>query len=115
MTQEEVAARLGKSRPVVANALRLLNLPKGVKMQLDEGFLTAGHARLLASLPEADAIRWGNDVVLRGLNVRELETARSATRPKRRRSGRRTPRRTRGATRSCGRCSWPCRRSWGAG
>ena len=75
MTQEEVAARLGKSRPVVANALRLLNLPKGVKMQLDEGFLTAGHARLLASLPEADAIRWGNDVVLRGLNVRELETA----------------------------------------
>ena len=60
MTQEEVAARLGKSRPVVANALRLLNLPKGVKMQLDEGFLTAGHARLLASLPEA---------------VRELETA----------------------------------------
>lgn len=45
MTQEEVAARLGKSRPVVANALRLLNLPKGVKMQLDEGFLTAGHAR----------------------------------------------------------------------
>ena len=44
MTQEEVAARLGKSRPVVANALRLLNLPKGVKMQLDEGFLTAGAA-----------------------------------------------------------------------
>ena len=73
MTQEEVAARLGKSRPVVANALRLLNLPTGVKKQLDEGFLTTGHARLLASLPEAEAIRWGNDVVRLGLNVRELE------------------------------------------
>ncbi len=73
MTQEEVAARLGKSRPVVANSLRLLNLPTGVKKQLDEGFLTAGHARLLASLPEAEAIRWGNDVVRLGLNVRELE------------------------------------------
>ena len=73
MTQEEVAARLGKSRPAVANALRLLNLPTGVKKQLDEGFLTAGHARLLASLPEAEAIRWGNDVVRLGLNVRELE------------------------------------------
>ncbi len=73
MTQEQVAARLGKSRPVVANALRLLNLPKGVKMQLEEGHLTAGHARLLAGLPEADAIRWGNEVVMRHLNVRELE------------------------------------------
>ena len=73
MTQEQVAARLGKSRPVVANALRLLNLPKGVKTQLEEGYLTAGHARLLAGLPEADAIRWGNEVVMRGLNVRELE------------------------------------------
>lgn len=73
MTQEQVAARLGKSRPVVANALRLLNLPKGVKMQLEEGYLTAGHARLLAGLSETDAIRWGNEVVMRGLNVRELE------------------------------------------
>ena len=73
MTQEQVAARLGKSRPVVANALRLLNLPKGVKTQLEEGYLTAGHARLLAGLSETDAIRWGNEVVTRGLNVRELE------------------------------------------
>ena len=73
MTQEQVAARLGKSRPVVANALRLLNLPKGVKMQLEEGRLTAGHARLLAGLSETDAIRWGNEVVMRHLNVRELE------------------------------------------
>ena len=73
MTQEQVAARLGKSRPVVANALRLLNLPKGVKMQLEEGYLTAGHARLLAGLSETDAIRWGNEVVMRHLNVRELE------------------------------------------
>ena len=46
---------------------------------LEEGRLTAGHARLLAGLPEADAIRWGNEVVMRGLNVRELENGCEAT------------------------------------
>ena len=73
MTQEEVAARLGKSRPVVANSLRLLNLPMGVKKLLDEGKLSAGHARLLASLPEDEALMKANEVIRRGMNVRDLE------------------------------------------
>mgnify|MGYP001523958130 CR=1 FL=1 len=50
-----------------------------------------------------------------GMTQEEVAARLGKSRPKRRRSGRRTPRRTRGATRSCGRCSWPCRRSWDAG
>ena len=73
MTQEEVAARLGKSRPVVANSLRLLNLPDEVKKLLAEGRLSAGHARLLASRPEEEAIAAAQEVLRRGMNVRDLE------------------------------------------
>lgn len=75
MTQEEVAARLGKSRPVVANALRLLNLPDAVKKLLEDGSLTVGHARLLAGLPQEEAVQRANDVLLHGMNVRQLEAA----------------------------------------
>ena len=52
-TQEEVAARLSKSRPAVANTLRLLTLPQGVKEMLKKGELSAGHGRALSSLSDA--------------------------------------------------------------
>lgn len=55
LTQEDVAARVGKSRPAVANALRLLTLPEEVKARLRAGELTAGHARAVLSVGDADA------------------------------------------------------------
>ena len=53
MTQDQVASRVGKSRPVVANALRLLNLPQEVAQMVREGRLSAGHARALLSIGDA--------------------------------------------------------------
>ena len=51
LTQEEAAARVGKSRPAVANALRLLALPDEVRELVEKGELSAGHARAILSLP----------------------------------------------------------------
>ena len=53
-TQEEVAKRLGKSRPAVANLLRLLTLPSSVCDLIREGVLSAGHARVLAGLDDVE-------------------------------------------------------------
>jgi ParB family chromosome partitioning protein len=63
-TQEEVAARVGKSRPAIANALRLLKLPDTIKRDLSRGRLTAGHARVLLSIddPAAQADSDARDV-----------------------------------------------------
>ena len=73
-TQEKVAARLGKSRPAVANLLRVLSLPEEITDMVRDGMLTAGHARVLAGLsrPE-DQIRLGGKAAEEGLNVRQLE------------------------------------------
>jgi ParB family chromosome partitioning protein len=70
-TQERVAKEVGKSRPHVANTLRLLRLPEGVKTMLRDGRLTAGHARALlgAADPQAMALL----IVDREMNVREAE------------------------------------------
>lgn len=74
MTQEQAAKRLGKSRPVIANALRLLTLPEDVKARLSEGRLTAGHARMLAGVEDAaEASALAAKVEAEGLSVRELE------------------------------------------
>ena len=51
LTQEEAAARVGKSRPAVANALRLLLLPEEVRSLVEDGTISAGHARAILSLP----------------------------------------------------------------
>ena len=56
MTQEQVARRVGKSRPVIANALRLLSLPEEVRRTLAEGKISAGHARVLVSAVSAQEI-----------------------------------------------------------
>jgi ParB family chromosome partitioning protein len=70
-TQEEVAQVVGKSRPHVANALRLLTLPDEVQGYLAEGSLTAGHARALVG--HAHAVPIAKVIIERGLNVRETE------------------------------------------
>jgi ParB family chromosome partitioning protein len=56
LTQAEVAERVGKSRPAVANTLRLLGLPQAVQAALREGRISAGHARALLALPDEQAI-----------------------------------------------------------
>jgi ParB family transcriptional regulator, chromosome partitioning protein len=70
-TQAGLAEALGKSRSHVANTLRLLSLPAPVRRQLEDGELTAGHARAL--LAAADPVRFAGEVVRRGLNVRATE------------------------------------------
>ena len=56
MTQEQIAARVGKSRPVVANALRLLRLPGPVAEMVKDGSLSAGHARALLSIERPEVM-----------------------------------------------------------
>ncbi|MGZ0186718.1 MAG: ParB/RepB/Spo0J family partition protein [Alphaproteobacteria bacterium] len=70
-TQEDLAKAVGKSRPHVANMLRLLNLPEATRARLAKGELSAGHARAL--LVAADPDRLADQVIARGLNVRQTE------------------------------------------
>jgi ParB family transcriptional regulator, chromosome partitioning protein len=75
MTQEELAARLGKERSTVANALRLLKLPKAVKELVASGQLSPGHARALlaADLPPAEISQAAALMVKQGWSVRDAE------------------------------------------
>ncbi len=74
LTQKAVARRVGRDRSTVANALRLLTLPAPVRDLLAEGALTAGHARAILSLDgEPAQIALAQEVVARGLSVREAE------------------------------------------
>lgn len=70
-TQEDLAKAVGKSRPHVANMLRLLSAPDSVRENLERGKLTAGHVRALLMSPEAE--RLASVVIARGLNVRQTE------------------------------------------
>lgn len=70
-TQANLAEALGKSRSHVANTLRLLGLPEIVRRRLEEGSLTAGHARAL--LGAADPAALAGEIIRRGLNVRMTE------------------------------------------
>ncbi len=70
-TQDAVGGIVGKSRSHIANALRLLDLPEGVLKRLDAGQLSAGHARAIAAHPDVE--RLADEVVRRGLNVRQAE------------------------------------------
>lgn len=73
-TQDKVALRLGKSRPTVANLLRLLTLPSEVAEMVRDGRLSAGHARVLAGLgKDADKIALAKRTMDEDLSVRELE------------------------------------------
>jgi len=73
LTQEKVAERLGKSRPAVANLLRLLTLPDMVRQMLIEGKLSAGHARALVTVDRKRQIQLANLTVQQGWSVRQLE------------------------------------------
>jgi len=74
LTQEEVADKIGKSRPAVANTLRLLTLPEEVVKFIDDGKLSAGHARTLLALEDKkQIIELANIVILKKLSVRDLE------------------------------------------
>ena len=74
ITQEEAAARVGKSRPAVANLMRLLNLPAVVRGMVSEGRLSPGHARALLPLAD-DALmtQFAKEIAEKGLSVRQTE------------------------------------------
>ncbi len=75
LTQEQVAERVGKSQPSVANALRLLHLPPQIQASLEAGRLSEGHARALMAIgDEARLLKLWERVERRGLSVRETET-----------------------------------------
>ena len=74
LTQAEVAYRVGKSRSAVANAVRLLGLPVEVRTALNDGLVSAGHARALLGLEsDDDKLRALEEIVARALNVRQAE------------------------------------------
>lgn len=73
LTQDELAERIGKSRPAIANTLRLLNLCPEVMMLVAEGKLSAGHARTLVPLAAEQQINFANEAVRSQSSVRELE------------------------------------------
>ena len=73
LTQEKAAERLGKSRPAVANLLRLLTLPDSVRQLLAEGKLSAGHARALVTVDPRRQVQLANLTVQQGWSVRQLE------------------------------------------
>ena len=74
LTQEELANKLGKSRPYIANSLRLLKLPTEIKIKLEQGVISAAHARTLLSLKTKKAMEDVCTLVIeRKMSVRELE------------------------------------------
>lgn len=76
VTQEELASRLGRSRPVISNTIRLLKLPIPVQRRVAAGVLSAGHARALLSLPDPDdQEQLAARIVAEGLSVRGTEEA----------------------------------------
>lgn len=79
-TQEELAKVVHKSRSHVANLLRLLDLPETIQTQLMNGALTMGHARALLGARDPEAL--ADQVIARGLSVRETEKLASANKPR---------------------------------
>ncbi|MGB4777267.1 ParB/RepB/Spo0J family partition protein [Microbacterium sp.] len=79
ITQEELATRIGRSRPQISNTIRLLKLPVPVQQRVAAGVLTAGHARAILSLDDADAMqRLADKIVNEDLSVRGAEAAAKA-------------------------------------
>jgi ParB family chromosome partitioning protein len=83
ITQEELAARIGRSRPQITNTLRLLKLPESVQLRVAAGVLSAGHARAILSVGDLDGmLRLADKIVNEDLSVRAAEAA-AAAGPKR--------------------------------
>lgn len=75
LTQEQVAEKVGKSRPNIANAIRILSLPENVIEMISNGKMTSGHGRALLSLEDAEKIeKAAQSVVKDGLSVRKTES-----------------------------------------
>lgn len=76
MTQDEIATRVGKSRPTISNTLRLLQLPVEIQNLCEEGSLTSGHVRALVGLEDQKyAIYLAGKAVAEGWSVRQMEDA----------------------------------------
>jgi ParB-like partition proteins len=73
MTQDDAAQRVGKSRSAVANSLRLLSLSSPVRKLVEDGSLSAGHARALLPLPAEAQLRAAKEILAGGLSVRQTE------------------------------------------
>jgi ParB family transcriptional regulator, chromosome partitioning protein len=74
VTQEELASRLGRSRPSISNAIRLLQLPAAIQRRVAAGVLSAGHAKVLLALPDpSEQTRLAERIVAEGLSVRATE------------------------------------------
>jgi len=74
-TQENLSEYIGFKRSTVANYLRLLDLNSEVIRAISEGTITFGHAKVLSALPDAEQIRWKNEITRRDLSIRALEEA----------------------------------------
>ncbi|PWG60356.1 ParB/RepB/Spo0J family partition protein [Bifidobacterium catulorum] len=84
LTQEQLSKSVSKSRPQIANTLRLLQLPSGVQKKVSAGVLSAGHARALLSLPTTeDMEKLADRIIAEGLSVRATEEIVSLASPKR--------------------------------
>ena len=82
-THDELAQKLGRSRPLISNTMRLLNLPASVQSRVASGIISAGHARALLGLNnEAEIDRLAKRIVAEGLSVRAVEEIIAATSPK---------------------------------
>lgn len=87
ITQEQLAERIGRSRPQITNTLRLLRLPAGVQRKVAAGVLSAGHARAILAAGDPDAMeRLADKIVKEDLSVRAAEAAASAVAGKPRRA-----------------------------
>ena len=73
LTQEDLADRIGKSRPAIANTLRLLSLIPEVSKMVENGTLSAGHARAILAIPGLDQKKMAEKVIKEGLSVRDAE------------------------------------------
>ncbi|MSY00990.1 MAG: ParB/RepB/Spo0J family partition protein [Actinobacteria bacterium] len=83
-THEELAAKLGRSRPLISNTIRLMALPTSVQQKLINGSLSAGHARALLGLSDAQEIeKLAARIIAQGLSVRAVEEIISIGAPKR--------------------------------
>lgn len=82
-THDELAQKLGRSRPLISNTIRLMNLPTSVQQKLASGVLSAGHARALLGLSDVSAIeKLASRIVTEGLSVRATEEIISSGAPK---------------------------------
>jgi ParB family chromosome partitioning protein len=90
-SQQEIADAVGKDRTTIANSLRLLKLPPGVRQQVLDGELTMGHARALLALEDPTEMeQLGKEVAVKGWSVRQTERATSPVEPRRKTSSKET-------------------------